>query len=135
MISTADYFGPHWDSSDATPERKAAAEAMLSKVNPLLLDAETHGVELEMNPKTGTLVSGAVYGGFRPQDCPEGSPHSAHKEARAVDVYDPHGDLDRWVSDLILAKYDLYREAPLSTGGWCHLSDRAPPSGRRTFQP
>lgn len=135
MISVADYFGAHVDSPDATPERKACAEAMLDRVNPLLTEAEAHGVELEMNPKTQTLVSGTQYGGFRPQDCPEGAPHSAHKEARAVDVYDPHGLLDKWITDLLLEKHDLYREHPNDTPGWCHLSDRAPGSGRRTFHP
>lgn len=135
MISLVDYFGPWEDSSDATDECHQAAQEMLDKVNPLLEEAEANGVELEMNPKTGTLVSGKTYGGFRPQDCPEGAPHSSHKEGRAVDVYDPHGALDRWVSDLILEKFDLYREHPADTSGWCHLSDKAPGSGKRTFHP
>lgn len=135
MISLAEYVGPHEDSPDWTAERKAAAFQMLERVNELLADAEAHGVELADNPKTGTLVSGTTYGGFRPQDCPQGAPTSAHKEGRAVDIYDPLGALDRWISDLILAKYDLYRESPLATSGWCHLSDRAPPSGKRTFLP
>jgi hypothetical protein len=135
VISLDDYVGPHADSPDWTPERKAAAFTMLEKSNALLADAEAHGVELEDNPKTGSLVSGEKYGGFRPQDCPQGAPHSAHKEGRGVDVYDPTGALDRWISDLILEKYGLYREHPADTGGWCHLTDRAPPSGRRTFHP
>ena len=135
MISLAEYVGPHEDSPDWTPERKAAAFQMLERVNALLADAEAHGVELADNPKTLSLVSGTTYGGFRPQDCPQGSPGSAHKEARAVDVYDPTGALDRWISDLILEKYDLYREHPADTNGWCHLGDRAPGSGRRTFHP
>lgn len=135
MISLVDYFGPHEDSPDATDERHQAAKAMLDRVNELLIDAESHGVELEMNPKTGSLVSGQTFGGFRPQDCPQGAPHSSHKEGRAVDVYDPHGSLDRWVSDLILEKHDLYREHPADTNGWCHLSDKAPGSGKRTFHP
>lgn len=135
MISLTDYIGPHGASPDWTSDRQAAAEAMLEKIKPLLEEAEAHGVELEMNPKTQSLVSGLKFGGFRPQDCPEGAPHSSHKEGRAVDIYDPHGDLDRWITDLLLKKYDLYRESPLATVGWCHLTDRAPPSGRRTFPP
>ena len=78
MISLTDYIGSHGTSPDWTSERQDAAEAMLEKVNALLVEAEAHGVELEMNPKTRTLVSGQKYGGFRPQDCPEGTPHSAH---------------------------------------------------------
>lgn len=137
MISLTDYAGGHEESPDWTQERQEAAQAMLDKVNTLLMDAESHGVELEMSPNTHALVGGQFhgYGGFRPQDCPQGAPHSAHKEGRAVDVYDPHGYLDRWVTDLLLEKYGLYREHPVDTNGWCHLSDRAPPSGKRTFHP
>lgn len=135
MISLPEYFGPWEDSPDATDERHQAALAMLEKVNPLLEEAETNGVELKINPHTGTLVSGQTYGGFRPQDCPQGAPHSSHKEARAVDVYDPSGALDRWLTDELLEKHGLYRESPDATSGWCHLSDKAPGSGKRTFHP
>ena len=131
MISFADYFGSH----SGTPEQEAAAVEMLERVNALLAEAEANGVELEMNPKTGTLVSGTQYGGFRPADCPQGAPRSSHKEGRAVDVFDPHGALDRWLTDIRLEKHGLYREHPGDTVGWCHLSDKAPGSGRRTFHP
>lgn len=135
MISLADYIGPHAASPDWTVERMANAATMLEDVNPLLAEAEAAGVKLEMNPHTKSLVSGTQYGGFRPQDCPEGAPHSAHKEGLAVDIYDPHGDLDRWLTDLILEKHDLYREHPSVTLSWCHLSSRAPASGKHTFYP
>lgn len=133
MISSRDYLGPWIDHEDATPDRKAAADVMLEKVNALLLEADAHGVEFHINPHTATFVSGEKYGGFRPQDCPIGAPHSAHKEGRAVDVYDPHGDLDRWLTDARLAAHELYRETPASTNGWCHLQDR--PTANRTFNP
>lgn len=133
MISLSDYCGPHSESPDWTVERMANAATLLEDVNPLLAEAEAAGVKLEMNPATGTLVSGKTYGGFRPQDCPEGAPNSAHKEGMAVDVYDPRGDLDRWLTDLILEKYGLYRESPAQTLSWTHLSSRAPHSGKRTF--
>jgi len=135
VISEADYFGQYNGCGDDTEEVHFAALAMLDKVNDLLVDAESHGVALEMNPATKTLVSGQTYGGFRPQSCTQGAVHSSHKEGRAVDVYDPHGDLDKWITDLTLEKYGLYREHPLDTVGWCHLSDKAPGSGRRTFHP
>ena len=135
MISINEYVGPHSESPDWTEDRRAAAEVLLAKVNELLAAAQGNTVELPDNPKTGSMVSGTQYGGFRPQNCPEGAQHSSHKEGRAVDVYDPMGELDRWISDLILTKYDLYREHPADTNGWCHLSDRAPPSGKRTFHP
>lgn len=135
MISVADFFGPHAGCADATEEREQNAEVLLEKVNPLLEEAEQHGVELEMNPATGTLVSGKTFGGFRPQDCPQGAPHSSHKEGMAVDVYDPEGALDRWITDLLLEKHGLYREHPADTSGWTHLTTRAPGSGKRTFHP
>lgn len=135
MISIDEYVGPHSESEDWTPDRKANAEVLLEKVNPLLEAAEANGVPLDMNPKTGSLVSGTQYGGFRPQSCPEGAPRSSHKEGQAVDVYDPHGYLDRWLTDLILEKNGLYREHPADTNGWCHLTTRAPGSGRRSFHP
>ena len=135
MISVADYFGPHATCEDATVERKVAAADMLDKVNALLVEAEQFGVELQMNPDTGTLISGQTFGGFRPQSCTVGAAHSSHKEGRAVDIYDPHGELDRWITDLMLEKHGLYREHPADTVGWCHLSDKAPGSGKRTFHP
>jgi hypothetical protein len=92
-------------------------------------------VELRLNPKTESLVSGDTLGGFRPQNATQGAPHSSHKEARAVDVYDPGGKLDAWLNDAKLEHYGLYREHPDATQGWCHLTDRAPGSGRRTFMP
>ena len=135
MISLSEYFGPWINHPDATPERVSAAETMLAAVNELLQEAEANGIEIKANPHTGTCVSGQTYGGFRPQDCPQGAPHSSHKEARAVDIYDPDGALDRWLTDARLEAYGLYRENAESTLGWTHLSDKSPPSGRRTFQP
>jgi hypothetical protein len=88
-----------------------------------------------MNHKTGTLVAGEKYGGFRPQDCPIGAPHSKHKEGKAVDVYDPHGDLDRWITDARLKNAGLAREHPSCTGTWAHLQSEPPPSGHLTFYP
>jgi hypothetical protein len=57
------------------------------------------------------------------------------KQGRAVDVYDPDGHLDAWITDDILEDFGLYREHPDSTSTWCHLTDRAPGSGHRTFWP
>ena len=135
FITSTDYFGPWLDHPDATHERKSAAVALIEKVNRCLADAEAHGVELEMNPHTATLISGVTYGGFRPQSCDQGAPHSSHKEGRGVDIYDRNGQLDRFLTDARLASYGLYRESPAATLGWTHLTDRSPSSGARTFQP
>jgi hypothetical protein len=135
MILLSDYFGPWIDHDDATDERKAHAAELLEKVNALLDEAFLYEIEIVDNPTTGTLISGSTYGGFRPQDCKQGAPTSSHKIGRGVDIYDPHNALDNWITDAILEKHGLYREAPLATNHWCHLSDRAPGSGNRTFMP
>lgn len=140
MISIRDYFSPRWGHPDATPEKIEAADDMLSKVNALLFEAEQAGVyHWQIDPDTGTNVSGSKNGsgdgGFRPHDATTGAPRSKHKLARAVDVYDPDNRLDRWLTDYVLAKHGLYREAPEATSGWVHLQDVAPGSGTRTFFP
>ncbi len=136
MITVEQYFGPWKDSPDATLERRRNAMRLLESVNPLLEAYIADGHELKMNPATGTLVSGETLGGFRPQSCQIGAPSSAHKQARAVDVYDPDGHLDLWLNDETrLVQFGLYREHPDATRSWCHLTDRPPGSGRRTFMP
>lgn len=132
MISLSDYFGPWLGHPDATPDRVDNAEFLLEHVNRLL---SAYGKPLPINPNTKTNISGATFGGFRPQSCPQGAPGSSHKDGEGVDVYDPDNALDDWLTDGILAAYGLYREAPDATPGWCHLTRRAPKSGKRTFRP
>ena len=134
-ITLEQYFGPYCTHPDAGSGMYQAAESMLERVNALLDEAAADGVPIPANPKTGSLVSGTENGGFRPQACSTGAPKSSHKQARAVDVYDPEDALDAWVNDAKLTKHGLYREHPDDTPSWCHLSDKAPPSGRRTFKP
>lgn len=136
MITNEQYFAakPH------TPEQEAEATALLANVNSLLTEALLDGgVPEVLCPNTGTQVSGSKGGsgdgGFRLQTATTGSGRSSHKEARGVDVYDPGDKLDAWITDEILESHGLYREAPESTPGWCHLTTRAPGSGHRTFQP
>lgn len=135
MILISDYFGKWADHPDATPHVKENASMLVQAVNMLLEDAYEFGLDLPINPKTGTHISGTQYGGFRPQDCPEGAPSSSHKVGRGVDIYDPLNELDNWITDTILERRGLYRESPMVTRGWVHLTDRAPGSGRRTFLP
>lgn len=136
MITTQDYVGPHSNSPDWTRLRHNNAEQLLDAVNALLEHyyRET-GNPLHINPATSSQVSGQTYGGFRPQSCPQGSPHSSHKEGLGVDVYDPADELDTWLNDDILEQFGLCREAPKFTKSWCHLTIRAPGSGKRTFIP
>lgn len=135
MIFLNDYFGPWINHKDATEERKQNAEKLLECVANLLDEAFQHNIDLIDNPATGNLVSGNTYGGFRPQDCPQGASTSSHKEGQGVDIYDPKNELDNWITDTVLKKHGLYRESPLYTKSWCHLTTRAPKSGKRTFVP
>ena len=135
QITFEQYFGKWLGHKDATDVREDNARKFLPMVNSLLLDAQAYGIVLGFNPATASGVSGTQYGGFRPQSCPEGAPNSSHKEGRGVDVYDPQNLLDDWLTDDILGAHGLYREHPDSTPHWCHLTDRAPKSGHRTFLP
>lgn len=131
MITLAQYFRDFAH----TETHKANAELLLNRVNVLLADAVKCGVVLKVNKNTGSFISGETYGGFRTLDCPIGAAKSAHKEAMAVDIYDPSNALDGWLDDIKLLKYDLYRESPDHTPHWSHISTKAPRSGRRTFIP
>jgi hypothetical protein len=140
VINKTDYFGHKITHPDATDERQANADALLQRVNDLLEHAAQEGAyDGQSDPDTGTQISGsrggAGDGGFRLTTSATGAPGSAHKEGMGVDVYDPENRLDDWLSDDILALYDLYREHPSATPGWCHLQTRRPRSGRRTFHP
>lgn len=135
MITVDHLFAGYPDHPDITAEMRANAAAFLPRVNALLDAAQGANVALEINPSTGTQISGQTDGGWRPQACATGAPQSAHKQARAVDVYDPHGKLDGWITDDVLIYFGLFREAPEATRGWTHLTDRRPASGHRTFTP
>lgn len=135
MITIEQYFGPWAGHPDDTAERRNNAEQLLERVNALLEAAEDAGVHIKINPKTCSQVSGETLGGFRPQNAAQGSSKSSHKQGRGVDVYDPANALDDWLDDERLEEFGLYREHPSATKSWCHLTDRMPGSGRRTFQP
>jgi hypothetical protein len=122
---------------------------MLERVNKLLITAEQDGQwTRRVCPNTGTEISGSKNGqgdgGFRLGSATTGAAMSSHKEAKAVDVYDPREELDAWISlfdseegrkNSLLEAQGLYREHPDDTHGWCHLTTRAPASGWRTYKP
>jgi len=93
----------------------------------------------KIDPDTGTRVSGSKNGngdgGFRLSSSTTGAKNSKHKQAQAVDIYDPDDALDDWLTDERLQEFGLYREHPKYTPGWCHLQSVSPPSGNRTFKP
>jgi len=106
----------------------------------------------DIDPDTGTEISGARGGagdgGFRLQTATTGKSNSSHKDAKGVDDYDKDDAFDKWLDQFEvpmpngqpggnskLEEYGLYREHPSTTPTWCHLTTRAPASGRRTFYP
>ncbi|HEY6965854.1 MAG TPA: hypothetical protein VI229_00170 [Burkholderiales bacterium] len=150
MISAIEYFGykPH------TPQQASCALDLLDRVNGLRAEAFAAGVPCPIDPDTGTEISGskggAGDGGFRLETATTGRGNSSHKILPAakpagagVDCFDPTNALDGWLDQFEdgaggnskLEEYGLYREHPDSTPGWCHLTNRAPGSGHRTFQP
>lgn len=148
MITVDEYFRkPH------SPEQALAAARLLVKVNRLIDEAVAAGAfEREIDPDTGTQISGRAGGdgdgGFRTPGTRTGGAGSSHRisrpdEGAGVDPYDPKDRLDTWLDkfetggggNTKLEEHGLYREHPSATPTWCHLTDRAPGSGRRTFYP
>lgn len=149
MITTRQYFTnpTTGEGKDHTEQHEINAEILLRRVEQLVEHANTlQRFKRRNDADTGTEISGKVKGtgggGFRGPD-EEGAEFSNHKQARAVDVFDPGDQLDKWLDEYedgeggntMLDQYGLYREHPDDTPGWCHLQTRAPGSGRRTFKP
>jgi len=137
MITEDQYFGVYADSPDRTDEMNLNARKFLPISNAMQAEMEADGVVFQINPKTGSQISGETNGGFRPQACQDGAANSSHKEARAVDHFDPDGHIDDWIMahQDRLEFYGIYIEHPDSTPGWSHWSDRAPGSCHHVFYP
>jgi len=137
MSTIREYVGSHRVSADWTPERKANAVRLLAAENALQKRMEYDGVTFHVNPRTKSTISGTFFGGFRPQDCPIGASRSAHKEAFAIDKYDPYDEIDDWLLDHedVLEEFGIYIEHPSATHGWSHWSIKAPASGHHVFYP
>ena len=137
MITLDQYVGPWKDSPDWDAERIANAASLLAKCLDLEDEMASDGIVFPDNPKTGSGVSGEVYGGFRPQSCPIGAVHSNHKQGRAVDRYDPDGRIDMWCMAHLpsLRKHGIYIEHPDATPHWSHWQSVPPGSGNTVFRP
>jgi hypothetical protein len=132
VITVEQYF----ITREHSPEQGYNAIDLLIRVNALMEEYTlSTGRSVPINKSTGSQISGTTEGGFRLPNCSQGATLSSHKEAKAVDVYDPDESLDSWITRSILIKYDLYREHPDKTMFWCHLTTRPPKSGTRTFLP
>jgi hypothetical protein len=137
MITLLHYVGVHEGSQDWTQARKDNARKLLAACASLEVEMARGGVSFPDNPKTRNGISGQTFGGFRPQNCQQGAPNSSHKEALAVDRYDPRGEIDNWcmAHQDRLAVHGIYIEHPSATPGWSHWTIRAPKSGNRVFYP
>lgn len=141
MITLADYFMGRRElyPGVCTPEIEREAAITAQKASDLLTQAKTYGVTLDVNPKTGTVVSS----GWRPPavnaSTPNAAPNSKHMTGQAIDIYDPDGDLDDWLmsgeGQAALMGLGLWHEHPSATKGWAHVQTIPPRSGRRTFYP
>lgn len=144
MITIQQYFG----SKAHTQAQEDSAIDLLERVDRLTSEAEAVGqFRRRIDPDTGSEISGspggAGDGGFRLPTSTTGTATSSHREARAVDVYDPANELDTWLNDFEdgqggnskLEEYGLYREHPDATIHWCHFTTRPPRSLKRTFRP
>jgi hypothetical protein len=109
---------------------RANAKATVDKANLLLAT---------FKQATGDTIQRKVTSGWRPPRVNAATPGAAvmsnHMTGNAIDLYDPEGSLDDWLTDEILEKLDLYREHPSATKNWCHVQIVPPKSKRRTFYP
>lgn len=120
-----------------TDEVRHNVEMLLSRVNRLLALAVRGGVKLRVHELTSSHVSS----GWRPGPVNAGVPGAAkksrHQVGLAIDIYDPTGELDRWVFKNQTNLFDckLWLEHPDATPNWCHLQAAPPKSGRLVFMP
>jgi hypothetical protein len=143
MITSDQYFGkPH------SAQHFADAVDLLQRVNRLGDEAQAFGaftwsVDLDTGSQISGRAGGDGDGGFRTPSATTGDSGSSHRQAKGVDIYDPSNKLDTWLDGFEdghggnskLEERGLYREDPKATNTWCHLTTRAPHSGKRTFQP
>jgi hypothetical protein len=133
MFTVEQYLGKH----EHTAVHAANADYLVRRTALLMDKLMAMGVEFKNNPKTGTVISGDKFGGFRPQDCPIGAPKSAHKLGLAVDLYDPSGCIDKAIMEHqeLLVEYGVYIEHPSKTEGWSHWAVVPPLSNKHVFYP
>lgn len=142
IFTIDEYVGLHKDSPDWTPVIQGNAQLLMTLCSRLKDIMESDGIDFQTNPKTGSIISGEIYGGFRPQDCPIGAANSSHKMGKAVDIYDPTNNIDAWLmlNQNALVECDIYIEHPSKTMHWSHwaiktTSEDSPKSGHHVFFP
>lgn len=122
-----------------TPDIEREAARTVELANKLLTSAALHGVVTPHHPTNESLLTS----GWRPPainaTTPRAAVNSKHMSGKAIDVYDPDGDLDDWLMTekgrAALEAIGLWMEHPAATKGWCHLQTVPPGSGNRVFYP
>lgn len=87
--------------------------------------------------------AGYVNSGWRPPSLNAkvagAAPRSKHMLGLACDLADHDGSIDQYCTNEVLEAFGLWREAPESTIGWCHLQivqyGSWVPGKLRTFKP
>jgi hypothetical protein len=142
MFTIDEYVGVHKDSPDWDDEKKHNASLLIDACSKLKEKLDLEDIRFQINPRTGCIISGETYGGFRPKSCPIGAENSSHKQGKAVDIYDPHGDIDTFLLENpeLLVECGIYIEHPAKTNGWSHWAiktspEDSPRSGHHIFFP
>lgn len=119
LLSSSGKYPEREKSPECTGEVVINATKLLNHVNGLL-------VRIDRNPKVSsgfrTSAANSAAGGVK---------KSGHMLGKAVDLEDPDGSLDAAITDELLEEFDLWREDPAKTKGWCHLD--ITPRKNRTF--
>lgn len=128
QITLKQYFGPYHGTASVTNEIMVAATGLLVNVNKLVEMAIEDGVDIQINPATGSIISGNGNGGHRPLDCPIGAAASKHKRGHGVDIYDPRAHFAAWCykNRVKMRQLGLCMERHEWTPTWCHLQDIPP---------
>lgn len=118
-----------WD--ELTPEMQADTDDLLDKVNRLMADFYTRNPDEKQRVITSGYRSPAINAKAG------GAAKSKHMICQAIDIHDPTGTLDKWLTlyPEKLIEFDLYREHPDHTPNWTHLQITGPRSKKRTFLP
>jgi len=138
-LTLEQYAGPYLRHPDFTANRRMRASHLLACMYDVLMSAYINAVDLEINPRTGSLIAGNGNGGFRPQACPVGAATSAHKDGCGIDIHDtPNRAFARWclINEARLQATGICAiEDPRWTPTWVHLQTRPVPSGHFVFIP
>ena len=122
-----------------SPAIENEAYRTVELANKLLETAGLHGVILPDHPTNHSPVSS----GWRPpqvnSNTPNAAPNSKHMLGKAIDLYDPDGDLDNWLmTDFGIACLEalgLWIEHPACTKSYTHIQTVPPGSNKRVFWP